>query len=838
MIQHQTTRFWHAAIASGLVDARALGACWEKIPLDKRTPEAADRRLARKTVESGHLTLWQAQRLLEGIRPQSLRLDKYVLLDIIGHGGMGRVYLARDTRLGRLVAIKVLSRERMNNPRALARFRREAKVGAQLQHENLVRIYDEGEAFGNHYLVMEYIDGKTVGRLVAEHGPLPAAVAARITRQVSLGLEHAYQKGLIHRDVNPLNILIDKDGTAKLTDLGLAIDLGDQGDAVTRDGATVGTFDYISPEQARHSRSVDIRSDIYSLGCTLYHMLAGRVPFPQPSLPEKLYAHQALDAEPLRSLAPQTPEALEALVRRMMSKSPDARPQTPLEVAAALEPFQSAPAPLSRIETAPERIPVGPGASALRAMAAAGPAGSALGPTPEIAPGDASDPELRAIAPDPSLAPPPMSNAGGLALDLGPAPPLSDSLSAVRGPSNGSELRTRLWLGAGAVLALIAVVAIALRSTDGGSNGTRVPDDGTSKSGTENRKGSAEGAPIVVRFLDDSTEIPQDGLDDAIRRAVGNNAEVVLRNTTPLALKGLPKISSGRVVIRAGEGYRPVLAASLSGGKAPFESTSDAELKLIGLTIAVEQAGEHPAGPPSLIEAAGDLTLERCTFTTAGVERNHRVVNAQGRRTRVEGSVFIGFDAPVYVIAYPQSDVTLTGSLFVRSKPGDARAGWPVALSCRPGPATKAVRKLTIDRCTVLGYGLAALDGVTPKAPLAVEVRGTVVRADSLLKWTGGEFPQGLTWKGRNNRYAVTGASWVLQGPEGFAGVPKGPADLTTWMSATSIEPETKEEPVKFAVTTEGVPVESRAPAEFVLGAPGEAKVAGVDPAALGPPGS
>src|SRR5438105_474201 len=154
--------------------------------------------------------------------------------------------------------------------------------GAPLQHENLVRIYDEGEANGKCYLVMEYIEGKNIGQMIAENGPLPAPIATRLSRQVALGLEHAQRKGLIHRDVNPYNILVTRDGTAKLTDLGLAIDLAEN-DRVTRDGATVGTFDYVSPEQARHSHSVDTRSDIYSLGCSLYHMLSGQVPFPTAS---------------------------------------------------------------------------------------------------------------------------------------------------------------------------------------------------------------------------------------------------------------------------------------------------------------------------------------------------------------------------------------------------------------------------------------------------------------------------------------------------------------------------------------------------------------------------
>jgi serine/threonine-protein kinase len=161
MLDPQASRFWQAALLSGLMDAEGLTACWNAIPPGKRhAPEHLDRRLARQAVQSHALTLWQAQQLLAG-RTSGFRVDRYLLADLIGHGGMGRVYLARDIRLNRLVALKILSPEQMNNPRAIARFQREARVGAQLQHENLVRIYDFGESHGRYFLVMEFIEGKT-----------------------------------------------------------------------------------------------------------------------------------------------------------------------------------------------------------------------------------------------------------------------------------------------------------------------------------------------------------------------------------------------------------------------------------------------------------------------------------------------------------------------------------------------------------------------------------------------------------------------------------------------------------------------------------------------------
>ena len=339
MYDPRGSQFWKAAIRSGLLDAESLTACWEAIAPTKRdVPEHIDRRLARRAVESKLLTFWQAQQLLAG-RSSGYKVDRYLLLELIGQGGMGRVYLARDTRLNRLVAIKILAHERLSNARAIARFQREALVGAQLQHENLVRIYDFGESKGRYFLVMEYIEGKTIGTLIFEQGPMPPVTAVRLVRQVALGLDHAHRKGLIHRDVNPYNILVTRDGTAKLADLGLAIDLAEE-DRVTRDGATVGTFDYVAPEQARNSRAADARSDIYSLGCTTYHMITGQVPFPGPSLPEKLLGHQTMQATPLCRLVTGLPEGLSEVVERMMRQVPDERYATPLLVAQALRPYE------------------------------------------------------------------------------------------------------------------------------------------------------------------------------------------------------------------------------------------------------------------------------------------------------------------------------------------------------------------------------------------------------------------------------------------------------------------------------------------------------------------
>jgi serine/threonine-protein kinase len=445
MVDPKASRFWQAARQSGLIDEEGLRACLAAVPPEKREGEHLDRRLARQAVQQGKLSIWQAQQLMAG-RSSGFKINRYTLIEMIGQGGMGRVYLAKDTRLNRRVALKILSPDRMNNPRAIARFQREARVGAQLQHENLVRIYDEGEANGKCYLVMEYIEGKNIGAIIAENGPIPPATAARLGQQVSLGLEHAQQKGLIHRDVNPYNILVTRDGIAKLTDLGLAIDQTEEAQ-VTREGATVGTFDYVSPEQARHSHSVDTRSDIYSLGCTLYHMLSGQVPFPSPSLPEKLFGHQAVEAMPLARLVPGIPEGLSEVIEKMMRKSPDDRYPTPLDVAQALEPFTDTPAGTSYAGPGSSTVRGG-GRSAMTETQVVDAPGMVIGPAPAVTQmatrliDEAPTLPISARSSTPDPKPAPVAGTGStsrsnenwgdlaLGIDLGPEPSLTEGLQS------------------------------------------------------------------------------------------------------------------------------------------------------------------------------------------------------------------------------------------------------------------------------------------------------------------------------------------------------------------------------------------------------------------------
>jgi serine/threonine protein kinase len=263
------------------------------------------------------------------------RIGKYEVLGHIATGGMGAVYKARDTELGREVALKIIPPDLSTKPAVLQRFRREARHAAKLRHENIVTLYEFGEADGTYFLAMELVDGIDLHEYICRKGKLKPARARKILVQAARALQHAYEQGIVHRDIKPANFLITRRNgytLVKLTDLGLAREAADDEFRVTREGSTVGSIDYMSPEQARDSRAADIRSDLYSLGCTLFHMLAGQAPFNQGSLTERIFQH--IEAEPpdVREFNPETTPDLVRALRRLLAKDPDHRYQTPAEL--------------------------------------------------------------------------------------------------------------------------------------------------------------------------------------------------------------------------------------------------------------------------------------------------------------------------------------------------------------------------------------------------------------------------------------------------------------------------------------------------------------------------
>ena len=240
------------------------------------------------------------------------RLGQFVLERYVGGGGMGVVFKALDTTLNREVAVKVLAHSQSHDEETLRRFKNEAQSAARLDHENIARVYYVGEDRGVHYIVFEFIEGVNIRDLVQQQGPLSLADAISYTLQVAEALAHASQRDVIHRDIKPSNVLITPEGRAKLVDMGLARlhQVEHPDNDLTASGVTLGTFDYISPEQARDPRSADVRSDLYSLGCSFYFMLTGRPPFPEGTVLQKLLQHQSEDPDDPRQFRPDLPNEI------------------------------------------------------------------------------------------------------------------------------------------------------------------------------------------------------------------------------------------------------------------------------------------------------------------------------------------------------------------------------------------------------------------------------------------------------------------------------------------------------------------------------------------------
>jgi len=335
---------------SGLLEPRQLA---EADGLATGRTDVAD--LCRELTRRGWVTLYQLKRLFLG-QGADLVLGPYVLLEPIGAGGMGQVFKAHHRRLDRIDALKVIRPELVADADTLARFLREARAAGRLNHPNIVAIYTTDDAGGTHYIAMEYVEGIDLARVVREAGPLQAGQACDYARQAALGLQHAHERGLVHRDVKPANLLVTADAsTVKLLDLGLArLHAADdvERSALTQTGVVMGTADYMAPEQAIDSGKVDTRADVYSLGCTLYCLLAGTPPFPTGSMTQKLLWHQQRPPDPLEAKRPDLPAGLLAVVARMLAKNPADRYSTPGEAAQALEPF---------VALEPLPTPAGPG---------------------------------------------------------------------------------------------------------------------------------------------------------------------------------------------------------------------------------------------------------------------------------------------------------------------------------------------------------------------------------------------------------------------------------------------------------------------------------------------
>lgn len=305
-------------------------------------PEPDVETLVRKLVEQGKLTKFQAVNLYQG-RGKGLILGEYLILDKIGAGAMGKVYKAKHRRMHRIVALKVLPPHVSTMPKIVERFFREVQVAARLVHPNVVAAFDSGESHGVHYLVMEYVEGRDMLAYADAKAPLSVAEAVELVRQSAEGLAYAHEQNIVHRDVKPSNILVENSGRAKILDLGLArITQDDAGgntetqNVLTVEGEMMGTPDYMAPEQSCDTHAADHRADIYALGCSLYRILTGRIPYPGDTPVEKVMAHHDRPIPSLRESRQDAPPALDELFQKMLAKAPEARPQKMREVADAL----------------------------------------------------------------------------------------------------------------------------------------------------------------------------------------------------------------------------------------------------------------------------------------------------------------------------------------------------------------------------------------------------------------------------------------------------------------------------------------------------------------------
>ncbi len=320
---------------SGLVERDQINRVVLQIKAQaKDKPVTGPRVVAERFVDAGLITPWQQEKLLEG-RHKGFFLSSYRLLNHLGAGGMSNVFLAEHVLMQRRVAIKVLPKKRVDDSSYLARFHREAQAIANLDHRNIVRAFDFDNEGDVYFMVMEYVEGRDLQRIVKDDGRLDYRVAADYIRQAAEGLAHAHQRGLIHRDIKPANLLVDAKRIVKVLDMGLARFAGEDRASLTvaYDENVLGTADYLAPEQAIDSHGVDTRADIYSLGCAMYYLISGHPPFPDGTLPQRLMMHQKQQPRDIREERSDAPEDLLKVCSRMMAKKAEHRYQTAGEVA-------------------------------------------------------------------------------------------------------------------------------------------------------------------------------------------------------------------------------------------------------------------------------------------------------------------------------------------------------------------------------------------------------------------------------------------------------------------------------------------------------------------------
>ena len=672
------------------------------------------------------------------------RLGHFELAEFVGGGGMGRVFRAQDLQLSRPVAVKVLPRGQAGDTETLLRFRNEARSAARLDHENIARVYFVGEDRGLPYIVFEFVEGTNVRNLVEQRSRLPLAEALSYTIQVARALVHAAERNVVHRDIKPSNLLITPEGQVKLIDMGLARfqPIDESGADLTVSGMTLGTFDYISPEQARDPRVADSRSDIYSLGCTLFYMLTGRPPFPEGTVLQKLLQHQGEEPPEVRSYRTDLPEEVSRLLRRMLAKDPRRRFQAPQELvehltaladylglrSVAVEGRLWGPPGQSEARWWQSHLPWAvPTLVLLVIVGLLNALWSAQASQEDVLVLDVGTPEeIFSDLPLPGRAEPPIRDEGGAAApaegDAPPSPPpaaTSEEAAEAAAPADEPPHTTEAHADAGASTEEEAPPA----DSDGeaaGENGPAAiePPGESSPSPVAPAVVPADPAPSrsgVLVVGDEPADDEYPSLADAIRAA--SSGEVIELRFDGRREEPAPvSFGRGRFTVRSAEGYRPVLV---------FEPATD-----------VANAGTM------LATSATDLTLSN-VHVELNLSRGLRgdrwslVALGRGSKLRVEDSSMTIRNAGEQALAHHR-DVA-----FVRvrsaSRPEVSAAGGEAASGEDAAPAAPEPATIDIRLANCIARGEAVFLRVDELTPVDLNwSNGLLTTSERFLYAAGG----------------------------------------------------------------------------------------------------